>query len=163
MSTTPERTAAEILTAFHEAGHAVMALSLGRDVHKVSILPNSLHQGICELKKGRVKPAKDWLETEVLILLAGLAAEAKFSGQYAWQGARQDLRMARSLVHSRAGTEKQAEKLERRMLDKAEYLLEDDTTWLAVTKIAKELLTHQTISGRAARHHYELVVAQSEA
>ncbi len=162
MSTTPERTATEILTAFHEAGHAVMALSLGRDVHKVSILPNSLHQGICELKKGRVKPAKDWLETEVLILLAGLAAEAKFSGQYAWQGARQDLRMARSLVHSRAGTEKQAEKLERRMLDKAEYLLEDDTTWLAVTKIAKELLTHQTISGRAARHHYELVVAQSE-
>ena len=99
MSTPPERTAAEILTAFHEAGHAVMALSLGRDVHKVSILPNSLHQGVCELKKGRVKPAKDWLETEVLILLAGLAAEAKLTGQYAWHGAAQDLRMARSLVH----------------------------------------------------------------
>ena len=28
------------VTAYHEAGHAVIALALGRTVHKVSALPN---------------------------------------------------------------------------------------------------------------------------
>ncbi len=42
--------AANLATAYHEAGHAVIALTLGRNVQRVSILPNQLRLGQCELK-----------------------------------------------------------------------------------------------------------------
>lgn len=150
----------EILTAYHEAGHAVVALVLGRPVLRVSILANATRLGQCELQKGRFKPSKDSLETEVLILLGGLAAEARLSGQYAHNGAARDLRQARMLTASRAGSERQAERLERRMLDKTEHLLHDEAHWAAVQRIAAELLQHQTISGRAARHHFTQALGQ---
>jgi hypothetical protein len=62
-------------TAYHEAGHAVMALSLGRLIQKVTILPGKsqfgeVRLGACEIRKGRSKASKDLLEDEALILLA---------------------------------------------------------------------------------------------
>lgn len=151
----------DILTAYHEAGHAVVALALGRPVLRVSIIANATRLGQCELKKGRFKPSKDALETEVLILLAGLVAEGRLSGRYARGGAARDLRQARLLTGSRAGSDRQAERLERRMLDKTEHLLHHEGHWTAVQRIAAELLQHQTISGRAARHHFEQALASA--
>lgn len=151
---------ADRLTAYHEAGHAVMALALGRAVHKVSIEPNTTRLGECALAKGTVRPSKDRVETDALVLLAGVAAEARYSGRYAWDGAVRDLRQVRSLARGRAGSERQAERLERRWLDKTEYLLEDAAHWQAVLAIASELIAHRTISGRAARHHFERALAQ---
>ena len=93
----------EIATAYHEAGHAVMALALGRDVQRISVRPNQLRLGQCEIKKGRFRPAKDAVETEILILLGGLAAETRQMGHYDSAGAAQDLRDVRSLTQMRAG------------------------------------------------------------
>ena len=143
------------ITAYHEAGHAAIAMIVGRSIHKVSIVPNKTRLGACEMKKGRVQPSSDWLEDEILILLAGLAAEAKLTGRYAWQGAGQDLRNVRQLTLSRAGDETRAEKLERRLLAKTEHLLADEKTWKIVEQIAAALLERETISGRAARHLYQ--------
>jgi hypothetical protein len=56
---------------------------------------------------------------------------------------------------SRAGNEKRAEKLARRMLDKAEHLLDQPGLWAATQRIAAELLSRTTISGRAARHLFD--------
>lgn len=154
-----EPTAADLLTAYHEAGHAVVALTLGRDVHRVSILPNQTRLGQCELKKG-VKVPKDWLETEVLILLAGVAAEGRISGRYCWDGASRDLRHARALTESRAGNARQAERLERRWLDKVEFLLDAPENWLAVEMLAQDLVERKTISGRSARYHYNQALAR---
>lgn len=151
--------AAEILTAYHEAGHAVIALALGRDVHRVSILPNQTRLGQCELKKGSSKISKDWLETEVLILLAGAAAEGRISGRYCWTGASRDLRQSRALTQTRTGSDQQAQRLERRCLDKVEYLLNSPENWLAVEMLADDLVRRQTISGRSARYHYQQAVA----
>jgi len=150
----------ERLTAYHEAGHAVMALVLGRAVHRVSIEPNTTRMGECKVARGAFRPSKDPLETDALVLLAGVAAEARFSGRYAWEGAIRDLRQVRSLARSRAGSDQQAERLERRWLDKAEYLLEAEGHWQAVLTIASQLLEHRTISGRAARHHFDQAVAK---
>jgi hypothetical protein len=66
-------------TAWHEAGHAVMAVSLGRPIEKVTISPARLQTGgsrlgICKIQKGRTKPSNDQLEDDVLILLAGMVA-----------------------------------------------------------------------------------------
>jgi len=142
-------------TAFHEAGHAVMALALGRPVACVSVLPTRQFLGTCEFGKAVFRPSEDWLEREMLIALAGLAAEARFSGDYPWDGAARDQDYAEDLALQRAGTARKASRLLRRMLSKAEHLLAQEENWRAVETMAAELLRVGEISGRAARHIYE--------
>jgi hypothetical protein len=141
-------------TAFHEAGHAVVALALGRPVHRVSVLPNRDRLGQCEFAKGRFKPSEDVLEREILISLAGLAAEARRTGKYHLDGADHDLRHVRRLVLERK-SERAAPRYEERLLNKVEALLHDDGIWRAVELIAAELVKHGVISGRAARHLFD--------
>ncbi|HEY2786830.1 MAG TPA: hypothetical protein VGJ05_17850 [Fimbriiglobus sp.] len=141
-------------TAYHEAGHAVVALALGRPVHRVTVLPNRDRLGQCEFRKGQFKPTDDWLETEILIALAGLAAEARFTDAYDRDAAHRDLRHARQIALQRA-TERSLDRFERRMLAKVEHLLADEGHWRAVEAIAAELLKLGTISGRAARHLFD--------
>jgi hypothetical protein len=54
----------------------------------------------------------------------------------------------------RAG-ERRADRLQRRLLAKAEHLLAEEGHWLAVELIAAELLRLGEISGRTARHLFE--------
>jgi ATP-dependent Zn protease len=145
-------------TAYHEAGHAVLALALGRPVQRVSALPNRERLGQCDFRKGVVRPSEDWLEREILIALGGVAAEARHTGTYAWDMADRDLQYVRDLAVRRAG-ERQAERLERRLLAKAEHLLAKDGYWRAVELIAAELLRRGSISGRAARHLFDQACA----
>ncbi len=51
-----ESTVYDEVTAYHEAGHAVVALALDRPVHRVSVLPNRERLGQCEFGKARFKP-----------------------------------------------------------------------------------------------------------
>jgi len=141
-------------TAYHEAGHAVIALALGRPVHHVSIRPDRERLGLCEFRKAVFRPSEDWLEREILIALGGLAAEARHTGDYAWDEAGHDRQFIRRLAVQRAG-ERGAERLERRLLAKAEHLLSQEGHWPAVELIAAELLRRGSISGRAARHLFE--------
>lgn len=141
-------------TCYHEAGHAVMALLLGRSIHKVSAVPNSLRLGQVEFKKGAAKLSDDWIEAEILIALAGPVAEAKFTGVFDEHSAGRDLRAVRKFAEDRVG-DRQAERYERRMIAKAEYLLADEATWKAVVSIADELLAKGVVSGRAAKHHFD--------
>jgi ATP-dependent Zn protease len=141
-------------TAYHEAGHAVVALALGRSVHGVSILPQRDRLGQCEYRKARLRPSEDWLEREMLIALGGIAAEARFTGSYAADMAATDLRYVRDLAVQRVG-QRRAERLERRLLAKAEHLLSQEGQWRAVELIARELLRRGEISGRTARHLFE--------
>jgi hypothetical protein len=142
-------------TAYHEAGHAVMALALGRPVAFVSVRPTREFQGTCEFGKAVFRPSEDWLEREVLIALAGLAAEARHTGDYAWDGAARDYRYAEELALQRAGRPRQAERLLRRWLNKAEHVIAQAPHWEAVEQIVAELLRLGEISGRTARHHYD--------
>jgi ATP-dependent Zn protease len=141
-------------TAYHEAGHAVVALAMDRPVRIVSVLPSREYLGLCGFGKGVVRPTKDGLEQEILISLAGMAAEARHTGEYARDAAERDLRFVRRLAVQRAG-ERQAERLERRLLAKVENLLADEGVWRAVELIVVELLQRGEISGRTARHLYE--------
>lgn len=157
-----------LATAYHEAGHAVAALAVGRLVKKVTIEPKksqfatlhngevrtSVRLGACELQKGRAKPSKTLLDDEVLILFAGMVAESQFTGQYCTRGAAQDLRAIRSLLGTRATNLSQLERLERRMLDKTEHLLQDAGHAQAIEWIAHELVAKTTIKGRSAKHFF---------
>lgn len=142
------------ITAYHEAGHAVVALALGRHIHRVSVVPGQELLGKCEFKKSAYRPSEDWLESEILIALAGLAAEARHTGSYDTAAAGRDLRYVRQLAAQRAG-ERQIERFQRRMLSKTEHLLADEGHWKAVELIAAELAKHGVISGRAARHLFD--------
>ncbi|HYH67473.1 MAG TPA: hypothetical protein VD866_22435 [Urbifossiella sp.] len=143
-------------TAYHEAGHAVVALALGRPVHRVSVLPNPDRLGQCEFGKAVFRPSEDWVEREVMISLGGLAAEARHTGTYGWGEAERDLRHVRKLLEQT--TARAAARLEKRMLAKVENLLADDGHWRAVERIATESLLQGVISGRAARHLYDQAV-----
>ena len=65
-------------------------------------------------------------------------------------------------IHGRAGNDRQAERLERRLLAKAEHLLDRPGHWRAVERLAAELLRQVEISGRQARHLYEECLRQEE-
>jgi len=159
MDATPQ--AHDEVTAYHEAGHAVMALALGRTIHKVSVLPNRERLGEVRFAKGAAKPTDDWIEREILIALAGPVAEAKFTGTFSHAAAHDDLRFVRRLALERK-SDRAAARYEQRMLDKTEYMLADDATWNAVAMVAEELMKHGEISGRAARHFYERAMKDAE-
>ena len=141
-------------TAYHEAGHAVVALALGRQVHQVSVLPNRDRLGVCEFRKPNVRPTEDWIEREILISLGGIAAEARHTGIHAWESAGRDFQYVHQLAVERAG-ERRADRYTSRMLSKAEHLIGQDENWRAIERIANELLEHGAISGRAARHFFD--------
>ncbi|QDT35025.1 M50 family metallopeptidase [Thalassoglobus polymorphus] len=149
-------------TAFHEAGHAVMAMLLGRPVEKVTIAPGQMQSGLsrlgaCKMQKGMRKPSRDPLEDEVLILLSGMVAESRVTGRYCQLGASQDLHLVKSLLsENRATNERQLQRLARRMIDKTENLLSRAEPTQAIELIANELLKNETISGRAVRHLFEI-------
>jgi ATP-dependent Zn protease len=148
------------LTAYHEAGHAVIALALDRPVHRVSVLPNQDRAGQCEFKKGVSRPSEDSLEREILIALAGFAAEARHSGTYAFEEADRDLRFVRRLVLERK-SERTAARYEERLLAKVEAMLGEESIWQAVELIAAELLRQGVISGRRATHLYQQAIKQT--
>lgn len=162
-------TAAEsitLATAYHEAGHAVMALSFGCMIKKVTIVSGrswmGQHRlGVCELQKGRSANARNLLDDEIVILFAGMVAEARFTGRYCEVGAEEDLRAIRRLICHRVSTVKQHERLHRRLLARTEHFLDDEATALAVEMVANELVQKQTMSGRAVRHFYEQAMRKS--
>jgi ATP-dependent Zn protease len=142
-------------TAYHEAGHAVVALVLGRPIQRISILPDGDFLGACHFGKATFRPTEDWLEREILIALGGIAAEARYTNNYAWDGAARDQRYVRRLAVQRAG-ERRAERLQQRLLAKVENLLANEGHWRAVEKIAAGLVKCGSISGRTARHLFDL-------
>lgn len=152
----------DVATAYHEAGHAVIALALGCPVQKLSIKPAERWLGRCEFRKGRFAAYKDLAEAQILILLAGLAAEARHTGRYGWDEAAHDLDLVRSLLGARAADDRRAERLELRLLDKTEHMLDRPELWLAVERVAAELLRRTTISGRTARHLFEQAATQAD-
>jgi ATP-dependent Zn protease len=156
--------ARRLTTAFHEAGHAVMAQIVGRPIEKVSISPAHLQSGgmrlgVCKLQKGRKKSSKDALEDEVMILFAGMVAESYLTGQYCRQGAGQDLRMIRRLLQNRGGSERNLQKLEKRILEKTEHVLDDQAHLNAIQKVAQNLIENESVSGRSVRHFLDESIA----
>jgi len=144
-----------IRTAVHEAGHAVVAFVLGRPIHDVSIRARGRFAGICKFQKGKGRPTDDWVDREMQISLAGIAAEIRHLGRADARGAQDDLRRSLNLATERSGCADRAERLMKRMLDRTLHLLEQPGHWPAVESIMKQLLEKETISGRAVRHLVE--------
>ena len=148
---------AERLTAFHEAGHAVMAQLCGRQVTEVEIVGDREHTGMVHSLVFPPDPAdgaapeaeNDDMERQLKIILAGTVAEAMVSGRQGWDETSEDLATA--------------VRLGMRLVDDCEDVLpllsdigadvERDLRrqWPAVEMLAIELLRRKTLTGSEVR------------
>lgn len=90
-------------TAFHESGHAIVALAVKHadPVDKVTIIPRGLSLGATHFmpKKNRVSYWKKELIDQLAVLMGGRAAEEIFVGDIS-SGAQMDISQATRLVRS---------------------------------------------------------------
>ena len=141
----------ETLTAYHEAGHAIMAVSYGGRIIHVSIDPPD-DDGLKRFGESIVQwpkaAARDIEIAELKVSLAGPVAELTYDGaresiancgEFAadWQQA--------VLSASRLKPERSREKFLVEMERQVWGFFENENVWAATCDVADQLLAHETI------------------
>ena len=145
----------EILTAYHESGHAVIAYALGGRIQGMQLggdadewLPARF--GDCRIQWGRVDPNLDWQrKREILTILAGPVAEMVYLGEslhpacYApW---RHDWEQAwHTAKPIWADEERRMRGLETIVVELRQHV-QMDRVWAAVAALADELAAHEML------------------
>ena len=158
-------------TAYHEAGHAVMAYIRKRRITSVTIVPTDKALGQCFIAKW---PETDELyfevgditdedsqrgrtrrETLIMVFYAGVLAESVLIGRMGIRevmGAHSDLMYVNGLMSRMwIPNEEQAEYYLQWLWYRTKGLLELPQYWTAVVTLAEELLRLRKIGGRRTR------------
>jgi ATP-dependent Zn protease len=143
----------ERLTAFHEAGHAVMAQLCGQQITRVEIVGDADHTGSVHSLRFPANPGMrdgaEAVEDRLRCTLAGVVAETIVSGREDWDEKSEDLdsavRLAMQMVDDCEAVLPFLEKLRREI----EEELRD--RWVAVELLAIELLLHKSLTGSEVR------------
>jgi hypothetical protein len=144
-------------TAYHEAGHAVVAFEVGRGVQLVTIIPEGDAEG--RVRKYRLRgfhPDYETdgrttrrLEQEIMISLAGGLAEARYKGHRRRLGDEKDLSHALDMASYVTGEPEECEAYIHWLYLRTRNLLE--VRWGIVEQFASELLARRRLSGREAK------------
>jgi hypothetical protein len=141
-------------TAYHEAGHAVAAWSLGAGPRAVTIVPHGADQGQVthedplsgiQLDFDGSDRARTRAERAIMICLAGPVAQRRFAPRSwrRWHGASDYVTavdLARRINHSARAADAHLKWLDIRTEDLIESL------WGPVERVAAELLAHGTLA-----------------
>jgi hypothetical protein len=158
-------------TAYHEAGHVVATLALGRAVRRVTIVPDAEQdslghcQGTAEgnwFHPNYNCDARTRARTEqrIMITLAGAVAERHFSSRHNSVGGSFDQAKAADLSLRFCGSSKEAEAYLGWLLVRTELLITHPVYWPAVEALAGALFAEKTLSGKQARAIYHAAMSK---
>lgn len=140
-------------TAYHEAGHAVMFLEARRRFKYVTIIEPEGAVGHIQWNLGVAKPeslidsaARFNIERIIVALLAGPAAEERYSGKHRWVGARCDLERATDFAMSLYPHEAVASRYLEYLVERAKWEVSRPINWLGIEAIANALLEKRTLT-----------------
>jgi hypothetical protein len=150
-------------TAYHEAGHAVIAMHLGKAVRRVSIVPEeeegnlghvlhfknrSFRPDIFDLSDARTRRLA---EREILVTLAGRAAEMRHTGRPKSSGDGDDLRYVYDVAWRVCMDDEEAGKYVDWLKVRARNLIANRQIWARVKGLARALIDRPTMTGREAK------------
>jgi hypothetical protein len=155
------------LSAFHEAGHAVVAFALRRAVKVMSVVSDGESNGRLVNRRlpdtfrpdvnndGRTR----WfVEREIMVILAGGVALEKFQGHRRALDDGEDRRYATDLASYVYGDLEESCAYVAWLRARTKLLLNQPWNWRAVANLARALLEHKELSGRGARRIYQAAI-----
>ena len=145
-------------TAYHEAGHAVMAHTLGMPMHGASIVPKGGSLGHVRFKKpgrlileemsGEVTPrAQDGIERNIQVAYAGRLTEKMHTGRSNRAGAQSDYDGMADLALCACGSPEEARAFLKWLELRAVAPLGSPRFKVAVEAVARELLARKNLTG----------------
>lgn len=160
------------ITAFHEAGHALVARCLPHSdpIHKVTIIPRGQALGLTQQlpKDDRYQYQRSYLTTRLAVSLGGRAAEQLCFGECS-TGAQSDLKQVMELAEKMVCQWGMSEKLgplsfnrgeEHPFLGRklaTEKLFSEKTAWLIDQEIEKLIVAAETQAERVLTDHRQIL------
>ncbi len=148
--------------AFHEAGHVVAALILGRHFDYVTIVDDGdvpAHTKFIDspLQQDRSDPItrRYAIETEIIVTLAGVAVEALMWPSNSPQFGHRDLDSAEQLALDITDSDTECQAFLVWLTERTKNMLSTPTAWAAIGRVAKLLLEQETLTSKALAHHLD--------
>jgi hypothetical protein len=152
-------------TAYHEAGHAVMAFELGLSIREVTIVPDDAGNFLGRVtgtplgpdvmaRFAEYDPDRHLVEQLIMFPLAGGIAEQELTGQVENLGDEDDLTNSFDLALRVCGSDEEANLFVEGLWERTRAQIQSPPTWAAVEAVAAALLGQQRLSGRKARAIY---------
>jgi hypothetical protein len=148
-----------VATAYHEAGHAAVAVWFGLQLERVELTPDHpVHAGCCQekvddphaLSLALELGAEEVIRPQITILLAGRAAQQKGGVDHVPGADHHDLELARKMAALMAGCASEAEEVLDRSRVETRQLLDTPAVWAGVEALAGALLVEGRIEGDQA-------------
>jgi hypothetical protein len=144
-------------TAYHEAGHAIMAHACGIAVKRISIVEDEgslgrMHKGmprwIHEIDHNVTPYREIKLHQHIMVYLAGAAATAIYAHYGTWRGTGADLLVATHMADCVTGGPEETDALLDWLWIRTRQRLAVPPTWARVEAVATALLARHALTGQ---------------
>lgn len=156
----------ELLTAYHEAGHALASELYGQVLTRVEIVGDTERSGSTETLRFPTDPDEDGrrraeieaVENQLRCVLAGTVAEAMVTGRDRWDESCGDLDEAVRLAMKLVDDCEDVLPLLEDLRDDLETVLR--ANWDSIESLAEELMVHKSLSGAEVRRLLGITAAE---